>query len=308
MNIIAQEMMFRLSVLKFALANGVAEAVNKYHLNRQFIYRLKWRYDGTAESLLPKSRRPNHHPNEHTEEEIALIKDMRTKYPFDGLNMLWCRLKRVGYTRCMASLYRVMRRLGLYRQKAKNPKYVPKPYKKADYPGQKVQVDVKVVPTACITGKAQKLGQKFYQYTAIDECTRIRYLMAFEEQSTYSSMIFLQHLVRAFPFKIEKIQTDNGTEFTKRFIGAKEGDLTLFEKQLKAYGIAHQKIKPYTPRHNGKVERSHRRDNEYFYALNHFSSFEEYNRKLAEWNLFTNDLPMRPLNYKSPSQYLYSFL
>lgn len=75
-------MKFRLSVLKFALANGVAKAVNKYHLNRQFIYRLKWRYDGTAESLLPKSRRPNHHPNEHTEEEIALIKDMRTKYPY----------------------------------------------------------------------------------------------------------------------------------------------------------------------------------------------------------------------------------
>ena len=122
MNIIAQEMNFRLSVLKFALAHGVTNAVNKYHLYRQFIYRLKWRYDGTAESLLPKSRRPHHHPNEHTEEEIALIKDMRTKYPFDGLNMLWCRLKRVGYTRCMASLYRVMRRLGLYRQKAKNPK------------------------------------------------------------------------------------------------------------------------------------------------------------------------------------------
>ena len=69
-----------------------------------------------------------------------------------------------------------MRRLGLYREKKKNPKYVPKPYQKALYPGEKVQVDVKIV------GKAKKLGQKFYQFTAIDECTRIRYLGAFIHQ------------------------------------------------------------------------------------------------------------------------------
>ena len=59
--------------------------------------------------------------------------------------------------------------------------------------------------------------------------------MSFEEQSTYSSMIFLQELVRAFPFKIHKIQTDNGTEFTKRFTKAKADDKTLFEEQLEFY-------------------------------------------------------------------------
>ena len=61
--------------------------------------------------------------------------------------------------------------------------------------------------------------------------------MAFKEQSTYSSMIFLQELVKAFPFKIHKVQTDNGTEFTKRFSRSKEGDKTLFEVQLETYGI-----------------------------------------------------------------------
>ena len=147
-----------------------------------------------------------------------------------------------------------MRRLGLYRTKPKNPKYVPKPYAVALFPGQKVQIDVKVVPKSCIVGKARELGQKFYQYTAIDECTRIRYLGAFEEQSTYSSKKFLEKLVKAFPFKICKVQTDNGSEFTKRFSGAKEWDKTIFEEQLQEYGIEHQKIRPYTPRHNGKVD------------------------------------------------------
>lgn len=77
-------------------------------------------------------------------------------------------------------------------------------------------------------------------------------------------MIFLEHMLKAFPFKVDCVQTDNGCEFTKRL--QKENDLTLFEEKLKELGIIHKLIKPYTPRHNGKVERSHRKDNEYFYA------------------------------------------
>ncbi len=60
-----------------------------------------------------------------------------------------------------------------------------------------------------------------YPYTAIDEFSRWRYVEAFEEHSTYSSMIFLVHLVQAFPMPIECVQTDNGTEFTKRFTKAR---------------------------------------------------------------------------------------
>ena len=113
-----------------------------------------------------------------------------------------------------------------------------------------------------------------YQYTAIDECTRFRFIATFKEQSTYSSMLFLQQFIRRFPFQIHKAQTDNGVEFTKRFQAADEENLTLFEKELKRLGIAHQKIRPYTPRHNAKVERSHRKNNEEFYATHTFFSFE----------------------------------
>ena len=93
----------------------------------------------------------------------------------------------------MSALFRVRRRLGLYLCKPKNPKYVPKPYAPALFPGQKVQIDVKVVPKSCIVGKAKAFGQKFYQYTAI-------YLGAFEEQNTYSSMIF----------SVQNLQSTNG--------------------------------------------------------------------------------------------------
>src|SRR5699024_3522528 len=113
---------------------------------------------------------------------------------------------------------------------------------------------------------AKSEGKKFYQYTAIDEYSRFRYLEAFEEHSSYSSAVFLEHMLKAFKFKVECVQTDNGQEFTKRLGASKDPTPTLFEKRLKEYGIKHKLIKPYTPRHNGKVERSHRKDNEYFYA------------------------------------------
>ena len=137
--------------------------------------------------------------------------------------------------------------------------------------------------------------EAFYQYAAIDEYIRLRYLAAFEEQSTYSSMCFVQQLIKAFPFKIEKVQTDNGLEFTKISSKAKPENKTLIERQLEEYGIAHQKIRPYTPRRNGKVERSHKKDSEYFYKFEIFKCKEEYEEKLSDWNKEYNNFPMRPL-------------
>lgn len=85
--------------------------------------------------------------------------------------------------------------------------------------------------------------------------------MAFKEQSTYSSVQFLNTLIKVFPFKIECVQTDNGSEFIKSFDERKNGRFSLFEARLKELRITHKLIRPFTPRHNGKVERSHRKDN-----------------------------------------------
>ena len=176
------------------------------------------------------------------------------------------------------------------------------------YPGERVQVDVKVVPSVCITGDAKIMEEHFFQYTAIDEYSRYRYVAAFKEQSTYSSVQFLEMLMKAFPFKIECIQTDNGSEFIKSFDEHKKGKLSLFEARLKELGIRHKLIRPYTPRHNGKVERSHRKDNEYFYATHRFHSFEDFREQLAVHNRRYNSFPMRPLNWHSPKEYISDYL
>ena len=302
MKSVTQDMMYRQSLIEYSIKNGVTQAAIRYKTNRQYIYRWRKRYDGTLQSLAERSRRPHSHPNQHTQKELALIRNMRRRNLEAGLVVFLVKLMQRGYTRSIPGLYRVLKRMGQMAVKPPNPKYVPKLYEQMQYPGQRVQIDVKHVPAACLVGEAE--GQKFYQYTAIDEFSRFRFLMAFEEATTFSSAEFLKALVKAFSFKIECIQTDNGFEFTNRF---GSGRPTLFEASLKQCGIAHKLIKPFTPRHNGKVERSHRKDNEYFYAVRKFFSFHDFKAQLAVHSRNYNNFPMRPLNWFSTNSTLQKF-
>ncbi len=118
-------------------------------------------------------------------------------------------MRQRGYIRSIFGLYRVLIRSGRMTLKLPNPKYIPKPYEQMKYSGQIVQIDMKFVPSVCIIGEAK--DKKFYQYTAIDEYSRYRYLEDFEEHSTYSYAMFLKHLVKAFPYAIGCVQTDNGS-------------------------------------------------------------------------------------------------
>lgn len=305
---ITQDMRYRLSLIKYAEKYGVTKAAIKYKTNRQYIYRWKRRFDGSIESLRELSRRPHHHPNQHTPDEIKLIMDMRKRNPNDGLVVFWVKLMQRGYSRSIPGLYRFLRKQGIISTKPANPKYVPKPYEQMQYPGQRIQIDVKFVPSVCLVNGAK--GKKFYQYTAIDEYSRWRFVEAFEEHSTYSSAMFLEHLVKAFPLPIECVQTDNGLEFTKRFAAHGGSDSpTMFQVRLQRHGIKHKLIRPFTPRHNGKVERSHRKDNERFYATHTFYSFEDFSNQLKLYNRRDyNNFPMRPLKWRTPRQVLKDYL
>ena len=308
MNTVTQITRRRQVIIEYSIKKGVSAAARRYNVSRQLIYRWKKRYDGTLESLKDRSHRPHSHPNQHTDEEIELIKRMRKKNKHTGLVVFWVKLKQRGYTRSITGLWRMLNKLELKPVKLPNPKYIPKPYEKMLYPGQRVQIDVKFVPDACIVGEAKEQGKKFYQYTAIDEYSRFRYLEAFEEHSSYTATVFLEHMLQAFKFPVECVQTDNGMEFTKRLSNTENPTPTLFEASLKQRGIRHKLIKPYTPRHNGKVERSHRKDNEYFYASHTFFSFDDFKKQLAVHSKKYNNFPMRPLNWHSPAYYIKAFL
>lgn len=295
-------MLFRQSLIKYSLKNGVTKAAVKYDVSRQYVYRWKRRYDGTLQSLSNLSHKPHSHPNQHKPEELKLIADMRRRNPAAGLVVFWVKLRQRGYSRSITGLYRILQKQGQMAVKPPNPKYVPKPYESMYYPGQRVQVDVKFVPASCLVGDAK--GEHFYQYTAIDEFSRFRYLEAFSEHSTYSSAVFVEHMLKAFKFRVECVQTDNGSEFTRHLSNEKP---TLFEQTLASRGIRHKLIRVFTPRHNGKVERSHRKDNEYFYALHKFYSFDDFKKQLAVHSKNYNAFPMRPLKWQSPKKVLLDF-
>ena len=150
MDIITQNMRFRQSLIKYAEKNGVAKASRKYNKSRSYIYFWLKRWDGSIESLVEQSKKPHSHPNQHTEEEIRVIRNYRRRNPNLGLTELWHRLRKKGYTRRPESLYRVMKKLGLLPNKPKSPKRQPKPYEQMTHPGEHVQIDVKVVPRKCI--------------------------------------------------------------------------------------------------------------------------------------------------------------
>ena len=303
MNSITQDILYKQSVVKYSLRHGVTRGAIKFKMHRKTIYRWIERYDGTAESLKNKSRRPHSLPKEHTKEEIKMIKNYKYKNQETGLVVLWIKLRKAGYTRSITSLYRVMQRIGIYNKvPSKKKEYEPKPYEEMRYPGERVQVDVKYVPARSLTKEVRERDGRYYQYTAIDEYTRKRVLWASKEQSTSASTEFIKVIMKKFPFKIECIQTDNGFEFTNRLNWQGTKKKTMFEKKLEELGIEHKLIKPRTPRHNGKVERSHRKDQERFYYKKVFFSFEDFKNRLKYWEKEYNNFPMKPLKWLSPNE------
>ena len=155
---------------------------------------------------------------------------MHRRNPDTGLVVFWVKLSQRGYSRSIPGLYRFLHKQGITTVHPPNPKYIPKLYEQMDYPGQCIQVDVKFAPSVYLKN-SKVIGKQFFQYTAIDEYSKWRFGEAFEEHITYSSAMFIEHLVKAFPLPIKCIQTDNGTEFTNRFTTHRDKP-TLFQEHL----------------------------------------------------------------------------
>lgn len=154
-------------------------------------------------------------------------------------------------------------------------------------PSHHVQVDVKFVEP--LPGKPGSGGPavkpagrpgKFYQFTAIDDCTRLRVMRIYPRNNQETAIQFLDYVLSQLPFAVETIRTDNGAEFQSGF------HWHVLDK-----GINHIYIKPRTPRLNGKVERSHCIDAEEFYRLYDGVVIDDvniFNAKLKEWQDYYN--------------------
>ena len=304
MSILSQLKHQRQRMVKYAQKHPVSETAIRYKVSRKTVYKWLSRYDGTLASLEDRSHRPRTSPCSHTEKELRQIRHRLKKHRWTDLILAYQELvERDGYTRSYGGFKRIAAKLREGKPQKKKRKRKPKPYKRADYPGQKIQLDVKYVPSYCPTD-----GKKYYQYTAVDECSRWTYREMYEEQSTYSSRDFLDKLIRHAPFPIREVQTDNGTEFTNRLIVTKSKHLTLFEGALLDKGIIYHRIQIATPRHNGKVERQHRIDEERFYQKMRMYSLEDGRRQLAAYQRKSNGYMKTCLGMKTPDQVVRMYL
>ena len=284
------------SALKMWLEDGVdiLRVRKKFKCTERTLWRWKSIYDGTLKSLENGSSRPHKtHPNAHTAEEVEHIKEVLRENPnISYAEALGILRTKYAYSRTYGGFYRYVVK-NLRRPVKELVSYIPQPYDTPEMLGGKWQMDVKYVPLNCCTQR-----EKYYQYTMIDEATRERFLYPYKEKSGYSTVDFIKRALVYFGYAPETIQTDNGTEFTNPK-GTGEGKIHAVDLLLNRLKIKHQLIRVYTPRHNGKVERSHRSDQESFYKTLQFSEYEELVDKMRDWNIRYNNRPHSSLRDKN---------
>ena len=173
-----------------------------------------------------------------------------------------------------------------------------------------LQIDTKLVE------KDGEPGEKLYQFTAIDECSRVRFLSGSLFKGAAAATKFLEDAVsfyKSLGVVVQRAQTDNGTEFTLPHneltlasYARGETEEALFTKKCEELGIRHKLIKPRTPQLNGKVERSHRIDNDRFYSRFRFATESALDHALKNvWMPEYNEQrPHSSLGGKTPMQFL----
>jgi transposase InsO family protein len=247
----------------------------------------RWKTDGDV-GLMP--RYPARRKRRVSDAIVELVRIARVEHRWGASRtQIW--LQRVHQKRVNTrTIQRVFHEIGvpvLTKTRPRKPRQM-KLFEK-DAPGDSVQVDVKVI-------KLKR--EKVFQYTALDDCTRFRVLRLYSRLNQHSSLDFLGELRRALPFAVKKLQCDNGTEFP-----------LAFKLAVEAAGIKHRYIKPRRPQQNGKVERSHRIDDEEFWSRQDFEARGDAERPLADWERrYNHDRFSMALQGRTPAEKLRALL
>lgn len=254
--------------------------------------------------LEPQSTRPKTHPDETPIRIKERVMALRKETKLCALKLKW-KLEREGIMLHERTVGKILKAEGLVRKyRVRRVKYK---YIKAQLqPGELVEIDVKYVP-----GPVE--NRQYYQYTAIDCSSRWRYLAVYDEQANHHSILFLKEVIAQLPYRIRAVKTDNHSTFTNYYTSmTRRSDMTVktihaLDQFCAEQGIVHYLIDPGKPAQNGKVERSHREDQEKFYDLNRFRSLADLRKKLAVWNTYYNNLEHCGLNGKTPNEFLKNY-
>ena len=271
-----RELKRKLRVLEHAQQSGnVAKTCRYFGIPRStcYFWRSLW-LQGGERALLPAKPVPKHQPNKTPEHIAEKILYLRRTYHLGPHRIMWYMARYHDIRISDATIYRILKHNGLNclpRQARKRTVHT-KRYNK-QVPGHHIQMDVKFL----IFKDKQGRKIKRYQYTAIDDATRVRALKIYKRHTQANAIDFVNHIIQRFPFRIQQIRTDRGHEFQAKF-----------HWHVEDLGIEHKYIKPRSPQLNGKVERSHRSDQEEFYQLLTYKDDVDLEAKLEEWEKFYN--------------------
>lgn len=248
-------------------------------------------------SLAERSRRPLCSPNQTSAKLVKKIKRER-KREGRGASAIGAKL---GIAPSTVSKVLKRERLIAPAMKTKKRKKHTRRYE-LERAGEIVQVDVKYVP--------RESGPQYYEFNAIDDCTRWRYSRIYRDKSVASTIHFIKGLLEKAPFAIECIQTDHGSEFTNRMFDsnctvAEKAREHALDKLCGEHGIRHKLIPVGQCEINGKVERSHRIDDEEFFFRNRWSSYRELEKKFNRWLRRYNERRLHGgIGWKTPAEFL----
>jgi len=280
-------------ILEFAEGIGnSAKACREWDIPRSAFYEWKAAYAKHGEAgLIRKKPIAKSHPNQLSAEVVEKILHLRQNYHFGPQRITWYLERYHGIKTSSSSVYRTLVRHNLSRLPRNTSRRAihTKRYAKR-VPGHHIQVDVTFLTLKNAAGKKTRR----FQYTAIDDATRIRALKVYKRHTQKNAIDFIDYVIEKFPFRIHTVRTDNGHEIQ-----------VLFHWHVEDQGIRHVYIKPRSPQLNGKVERSHRSDKEEFYQLLTYTDDVDLNKKLAEWERFYNfGRPHGAFNGKTPYEAL----
>ena len=287
----------RQAVFKYAEAwENVARACRVFAMPRASYYKFKKAYDAEGEAGLVRKRPiAKKHPRAIAKETVNKVLELRTKFHLGPQRIVWYMERHYGIRVAFSSVYRILlrHRVNRFPNRVGYRALHTRRYAK-QVPGHHVQVDVKILSVTAPDGK--KIRR--FQYTAIDDATRIRALKIYPRHNQANAISFIDYVLEKFPFRVQTIRTDRGHEFQ-----------ALFHWHVEDKGIRPTYIKPRSPQLNGKVERSHRTDGEEFYQLLSYTDDVDLNQKLEEWEHFYNfDRPHGAHGGRTPYEALKTML
>jgi transposase InsO family protein len=281
---------FRVAVLEYAKNNSVTQTSRAFKVPRSSFYRWKKKYDQEGRSGLYRKKPVAHsHRRQTAPEVVEKILALRREYQIGAVWITYYLDRYHGIKISESTVSRVLKAHGVNRllQTAPRRALHTKRYAKK-VPRHHVQVDVKFLQLKDKDGNAIKR----YQYTAIDDATRIRALQIYPQHNLAYAIQFMDYVVEKFPFRIGTVRTERGPEFQARF-----------HWHVEDQGMKHVYLKPRSPQLNGKVERSHSTDQTEFYQLLTYTDDVDLNAKLEAWESFYNyDRPHISHNGQTPDE------